>query len=922
MKQIKWFTLLIAVSLMLGMVFTGPVCADEGDDPCIAAGTCDEPEPDEGDPDEDMFSEEEGIAVIADGASQSIILENSIDSGGTGVALTAVNGGSITLTVSDEEGTPDIYGVDAGVDITAENAGSAVSVSSYAIDSDAVGLAVAAGEGTEVKVTNEIFIGGNTAVDIINDGGNVTVENGAVDGVVGVSVLSGAGETTVSTEDISANGYGVILDISDVEGLSKVQAPKVTVTVDGEITDFLNEKPSDDDPGFEPDDPIDEIAEKTDAGGSSDDLTPYDEDWWKDFKDDPEVWQEDEDWGTGSDWDGEDDGSEAAFSIENSVGVIVDTDITGAAVDVSVSGLISMAYGNEINAENGSSVKVSAGEDVVTDYGNRIAAGENSTVEFSVGGNVNAGGKAIDTYTDSGTMTVSVSGDIIAADTDDSDYETVGIYTNSEGNGNTNITVMNGIEVTSGEKGYTAYGISAANIGGNVTIDVDKAMTVSGEDAVGIYLLNDPDGSAFGEEEEESEDPEDPESVQHAVDQPPVTKITVNGTVRATGSKGGTGAEILNQNGKTDLAVTGDLTGSEYGLDVSAYGTDRNSSFADILVTETVSGKKGGLLVNEEADSDGTDDDNLSLTAWAVTPSGKGAVALKEDGTANDKVEKNIKYIIKIAEGQEDKIRAVDENGNELPLSHDYPYAKEGEKVYLEALNGYELTEAYNGKNRQVSLPKDENDRLYLDVPKGGAVWLSAEKQPGPQPEPVEPQRPSAFDPFAELVWLNGAELPGTGFSASSVTDLPARPRGFSYGATGMTLQLPDLNVAEPIVIVSEENGGYPIDWLNSSIGMLEQSSLPGEGITVLTGHNHLNTTEAGPFLFIGEMESNDRIIITDADNSMLVYKVYGNYKIASDGFAGITDAVRENSLVLITCEDESVDGGYLNRRVILAEPL
>ena len=242
MKQIKWFTLLIAVFLMLGMVFTGPVCADEGDDPCIALGTCDEPEPDEGDPDEDMFSEEEGIAVIADGASQSIILENSIDSGGTGVALTAVNGGSITLTVSDEEGTPDIYGVDAGVDITAENAGSAVSVSSYAIDSDAAGLAVAAGEGTEVKVTNEIFIGGNTAVDIINDGGNVTVENGAVDGVVGVSVLSGAGETTVSTEDISANGYGVILDISDVEGLSKVQAPKVTVTVDGEITDFLNEK--------------------------------------------------------------------------------------------------------------------------------------------------------------------------------------------------------------------------------------------------------------------------------------------------------------------------------------------------------------------------------------------------------------------------------------------------------------------------------------------------------------------------------------------------------------------------------------------------------------------------------------------------------------------------------------------------------
>ena len=54
----------------------------------------------------------------------------------------------------------------------------------------------------------------------------------------------------------------------------------------------------------------------------------------------------------------------------------------------------------------------------------------------------------------------------------------------------------------------------------------------------------------------------------------------------------------------------------------------------------------------------------------------------------------------------------------------------------------------------------------------------------------------------------------------------------------------------------------------------------------------------------------------------MQTYRVYGNFKIASDGFASIASEVRENALVLITCEDEAVDGGYLNRRVILAEPL
>jgi hypothetical protein len=33
-----------------------------------------------------------------------------------------------------------------------------------------------------------------------------------------------------------------------------------------------------------------------------------------------------------------------------------------------------------------------------------------------------------------------------------------------------------------------------------------------------------------------------------------------------------------------------------------------------------------------------------------------------------------------------------------------------------------------------------------------------------------------------------------------------------------------------------------------------------------------------------------------------------------------IAGDLKENMLVLITCEDESIDGGYLSRRVILAE--
>ena len=92
--------------------------------------------------------------------------------------------------------------------------------------------------------------------------------------------------------------------------------------------------------------------------------------------------------------------------------------------------------------------------------------------------------------------------------------------------------------------------------------------------------------------------------------------------------------------------------------------------------------------------------------------------------------------------------------------------------------------------------------------------------------------------------------------------------------------------------------------------------------MAVLAGHNHLNNTEAGPFFSLGSLESGARVMVTDARNGIQIFRVYGNSNIASNAFASVAGNVRENALVLITCEDESVDGGYLNRRVILTEPV
>jgi LPXTG-site transpeptidase (sortase) family protein len=162
--------------------------------------------------------------------------------------------------------------------------------------------------------------------------------------------------------------------------------------------------------------------------------------------------------------------------------------------------------------------------------------------------------------------------------------------------------------------------------------------------------------------------------------------------------------------------------------------------------------------------------------------------------------------------------------------------------------------------------------------------------------------------------------LPATGFSTAHPTEKILRPLGLSYGSTGLTLQIPELDVQSPIVTVPMEDGSYPVEWLESSVGLLERSSLPGEGITILTGHNHLNSTETEPFLFLHTLQEGDRIMITNDESEMLTYQVYGNYKIAANDFMSIAGDLRDNALVLITCEDENIDGGYLNRRVIFAE--
>ena len=136
-----------------------------------------------------------------------------------------------------------------------------------------------------------------------------------------------------------------------------------------------------------------------------------------------------------------------------------------------------------------------------------------------------------------------------------------------------------------------------------------------------------------------------------------------------------------------------------------------------------------------------------------------------------------------------------------------------------------------------------------VTVSKGGAVSFTSESG-------------HSID-FYRILDREG-KLPSTGFSAQSAVSPALRPRELAYGSTGLTLQIPALDLMETIVSVPKTDGAYPVEWLGSEIGLLDGTALPGEGFSVLTGHNHLNSTEAGPFLFLRELAENDLILVSD----------------------------------------------------------
>ena len=166
--------------------------------------------------------------------------------------------------------------------------------------------------------------------------------------------------------------------------------------------------------------------------------------------------------------------------------------------------------------------------------------------------------------------------------------------------------------------------------------------------------------------------------------------------------------------------------------------------------------------------------------------------------------------------------------------------------------------------------------------------------------------------------------LPATGITTQTGYKRSQKPASISYEPTYLELQIPTLNISSDIVIVESDESGYPVQWLEMETGLLAESSLPGEGFSVLAGHNTLNAEEFGPFALIRTMRTGDRLFIRTDRNELMIFEVYSNEKINEYDYEALYQAgsIYDNTITLLTCEDERPEGGYTNRRIVSARKL
>ena len=201
------------------------------------------------------------------------------------------------------------------------------------------------------------------------------------------------------------------------------------------------------------------------------------------------------------------------------------------------------------------------------------------------------------------------------------------------------------------------------------------------------------------------------------------------------------------------------------------------------------------------------------------------------------------------------------------------------------------------------------------------------EPQPGPRPDPrpdIQPSIPFYYNGDGSGLFSSANSLPATGFPTRIHVPLSVKPAELNYEQLSMRIQIPSLNVDAELAGVPVMNGSWMVEWLGDRAGLLSGSAIPGEGYSMIAAHNHLNNEEFGPFALLFSLEENDRMFVNTAEDGLQIYRDYANELLEPDDLQKMASIAQreEKTMILVTCENEMVEGGYLNRRAIFAKPV
>ena len=226
----------------------------------------------------------------------------------------------------------------------------------------------------------------------------------------------------------------------------------------------------------------------------------------------------------------------------------------------------------------------------------------------------------------------------------------------------------------------------------------------------------------------------------------------------------------------------------------------------------------------------------------------------------------------------------------------------------------------YNQKLLKGDGPRMYHEKTvgYYGIQEGDIVFLIVSES-SPSPSHSDPDHILQFFRLCDECML-----PATGFSSQRPAALSEQPKDLRYTDVAMRLMIPSLDVDSELVSIPMDGDSWAVEWLGDRAGILAGSVLPGEGFSIVAAHNTLNNTEYGPFALLGTLELNELIAVSGSGNGIRTFRVFANELLAPDDMEKMASIAEreENTLVLVTCENESADGGYLNRRAVFVKPV